>query len=114
MDALMTIPEVADVFRVSRSSVYPLIYSGDLETVDVGTGRRPRTRVTRESVERLLQRRAAATKGTGPPGNPPPPSPPTGPRPGGPAGPGRTYSSAGVAPSEGGGASRPGSTGGTA
>ena len=57
MEALMSIPEVADALRISRPAVYPLIHSGDLETTDVGTGKRPRTRVYARSVEALVAKR---------------------------------------------------------
>lgn len=57
MDAIMTIPEVAAVLHVSRAAVYPLIHSGELETTDVGTGKRSRTRVFERSVEALIKKR---------------------------------------------------------
>lgn len=57
MDAVMTIPEVAEVLRISRPAVYPLIHAGELDTTDVGSGKRPRTRVYAKSVEALLAKR---------------------------------------------------------
>lgn len=57
MEDLMSIPEVAAMYRISRPAVYPLIHSGQLETTDVGTGKRSRTRVYRKSAEALLNKR---------------------------------------------------------
>lgn len=59
MEALMSIPEVADLYRTSRASVYGLIHKGLLKTTDIsaGDGKRTRTRVFRKSAEELLDKR---------------------------------------------------------
>jgi len=62
---VLDIPETAARLRIGRSSVYRLIYSGDLETTDVGTGASPRTRVFEDSVTALLDRRASSVKSRG-------------------------------------------------
>lgn len=45
------IPEVAEVLRISRSTVYDLIKSGDLRTVTIGRNRR----VAAEDLEAYVQ-----------------------------------------------------------
>lgn len=56
---VLTIPEVATNLGISRASVYVLINNGELQTTDVGTGGRARTRVFEDSVTALLERRAS-------------------------------------------------------
>lgn len=56
---LLTVPEAAEELRVSNDSVYRLIAAGLIQTVDVGTARRPRTRVTRAALEEFIAARAS-------------------------------------------------------
>lgn len=56
---LLTIEEVAEELRISPDSVYRLISAGDLQTVNVGTGRRSRTRVTRVALEKFAANRTS-------------------------------------------------------
>lgn len=54
---LLSIPEVVDQLSAgSRATVYRLIHAGELDRVDIGTGTRPRTRVTAESVAAYIAR----------------------------------------------------------
>lgn len=58
--AVLTVPQVATLLNVSRASVYRLIYAGELgETLDVGTGKKSRTRVYATAVEDLMKRRTS-------------------------------------------------------
>lgn len=54
---LLTVQEVAALLVVHPQTVYRLIWSGALATVDIGTGKRARTRVRETAVEAYLQRR---------------------------------------------------------
>lgn len=54
-ERLLTIPEVADRLGVGRRSVYRLIACG-LPVVDVGTARRPRTRVPESALATWVDR----------------------------------------------------------
>lgn len=53
---LLTIPETAQELRVSRSTVYEMIASGDLERIKL----RKAVRVRRESVDRVKRSGTAA------------------------------------------------------
>lgn len=55
---LLTIPEAADELRISENSMYRLISAGLLQTVDVGTGRQSRTRISRAALEAFIAGRA--------------------------------------------------------
>lgn len=52
MERLYTIPEVADILRVTRQTVYRWVEEGQIETIYAGAHRR----VTREQVEAFLAR----------------------------------------------------------
>jgi len=56
---LHTINEAAALLRVSRATVYRLIATGDLESVDVApTGSRsPKTRVSADAIARFIEAR---------------------------------------------------------
>ena len=54
---LHTVKEVAALFGVHPQSIYRLIWSGELATVDIGTGKRARTRVRDTAVDDYLKRR---------------------------------------------------------
>lgn len=63
---LLTIPQVVDQLAVnSRASVYRLVYAGELDTVDTGTGTRPRIRIPAESVEAYIKRHTRVGRKTG-------------------------------------------------
>lgn len=52
---LMTLREAGDELRISEDSVYRLVQRGRLAAVDVGTGRRARTRIRRAELERFIE-----------------------------------------------------------
>lgn len=54
---LLTLPEAAEQLRISEDSLRALISAGAIQTVDVGTGRRSRTRVTRTALEDFIAAR---------------------------------------------------------
>ena len=56
---LMTISEAAEELRISAMSMYRLIHEGIVQTVDVGTGKRSRTRVSREAIEKMIEARSS-------------------------------------------------------
>lgn len=45
----------AELLDCTRHHVYDLIAAGRLATIQLGTGRRPKTRVTANSLQRLMQ-----------------------------------------------------------
>ena len=63
---LLTIPQVMAQLQVkSKDTVYALISSGELESTDISategkSGRRPRTRVPRSSLERFIASRTTS------------------------------------------------------
>jgi excisionase family DNA binding protein len=59
VERLLTINEVAELLRVSRWSVYQLIWSGQLHTLTIGRRRLVRPSALAECVA-LLDERAAA------------------------------------------------------
>lgn len=56
---LLTVPEAAAELRISENSLYRLIARGLVQTVDVGTGRQSRTRVTRKALEDFIAKRVS-------------------------------------------------------
>lgn len=54
-DRLLTINEVADLLRISRWSVYQLIWSGQLRTIKIGRRRLVRPSALAECVDLLDQ-----------------------------------------------------------
>lgn len=50
---VLTIPETAAELKISTKSVYRHIAAKRLQVIDVGTGKSPRARVTRASLEKL-------------------------------------------------------------
>ena len=57
MTDLLTVPEAAERLAVSRSQVYRYIATGDLAHIDLGTARRPLTRIARDDLERFVNHR---------------------------------------------------------
>jgi excisionase family DNA binding protein len=54
----LTIPEVAEQLGIARTSVYDLIAAGELgEPLDVGSAKRPRTRIGQSAVDAFIERR---------------------------------------------------------
>lgn len=54
---LLSIPQVAEALGdVSRKTVYRLLYAGELDRVDIGTGSRPRPRVPEASLADYIAR----------------------------------------------------------
>lgn len=56
---LLTLDEAAETLRISEDSVRRLIASGAIKSVDVGTARRSRTRVTRAALEEFIAQRTS-------------------------------------------------------
>lgn len=56
---LLTLKEAAAELRISDDSVYRLITSGAIQSVDVGTARRSRTRITRAALEDFIAKRSS-------------------------------------------------------
>lgn len=59
---VLTIAEAAEELRVSEMTVYRLISAGDLDTCDVGTGRRARTRIPRAALEAYVAGRTTSRR----------------------------------------------------
>lgn len=57
MKLLLTIREAGEALGVSEMSVYRLISAGDLQTCDIGTGKRSRTRVPVKALEAFVAAR---------------------------------------------------------
>lgn len=55
-EEVLTIPETAAELKISSKSVYRLIAAKRLKVIPVGTGSRPRARVTRASLEQFKAR----------------------------------------------------------
>jgi excisionase family DNA binding protein len=68
LDELMTVPEIATVLRVSKPTVWRLIYSGTLESKKIGASRR----VARSVVRAYMQRATAPVSGMVPAASEPP------------------------------------------
>lgn len=63
---LLTIPEVVERMGAgSRTTVYRLIYAGELDRVDIGTGSRPRPRVPESSLADYIARHLRPGRKTG-------------------------------------------------
>lgn len=64
---LLSVPTTATRLDIGRTSVYRLVYAGELDYVPTGTGSRPRVRIVEASLEAYIARkivvgrRAAAT-----------------------------------------------------
>ena len=56
VNRLLTIPEAADVLRISRSSIYRLFEAGELAWVQIGAARR----VTSAEVNRFVAKHTQA------------------------------------------------------
>jgi excisionase family DNA binding protein len=56
---VLSIAEAAEELRISDKSVYRLIHDGELQTCDVGTGKRARTRVTLRALEDFIASRTS-------------------------------------------------------
>lgn len=61
---LYSIPHAAEQLDCSRDHIYDLIAAGRLATVQLGTGRSPKTRVTGDSLQRLLQTAVVTRRST--------------------------------------------------
>lgn len=57
---LYTTAELAEVLRESERTTLRRITRGEIESVDVGTDRRPRLRVTQAELDAFLERRTRA------------------------------------------------------
>jgi excisionase family DNA binding protein len=55
---LWTVEEAAERLRVSRTSVYGFISSGELRVSDMGTPKRPRIRVRDEDLGDFIEKRS--------------------------------------------------------
>jgi excisionase family DNA binding protein len=60
--AAMSIPELAERLRISRRSAYRLVEQRLIATVPVGTGKRPRVRITEDAYVAFLKRGESAAK----------------------------------------------------
>lgn len=61
MDDVLKVDEVARMLRVSRQTVYRMVWSGELPWVNVGRGKsRPRIRIRESAVQRYLESRERA------------------------------------------------------
>jgi excisionase family DNA binding protein len=60
--AAMTIPELAARLHISRMSAYRLVQQRRIATVPVGSGSRPRMRVTEEELADFLARNTEPAK----------------------------------------------------
>lgn len=56
-EALLTVAEVAALWRCSRRHVYDLIAAGHLRVTDIGEGARPKTRVPETALAEFARRR---------------------------------------------------------
>jgi excisionase family DNA binding protein len=61
---LLSIPEAAKALRCSENHVYRLVGRGELRTVDVGNGRRPKSRIRSDDLQTFIDRHTAAPMGT--------------------------------------------------
>lgn len=57
MTPYLTPPEIAKLLRVSHEKVVGWIRRGELATVNVGNGTRPRFRISQESLDAFLRKR---------------------------------------------------------
>lgn len=57
MEGLLTVREAADVLRTHPQTVYRLVWAGDLDRVDIGTGKKPRFRIPSTSVQQFIKSR---------------------------------------------------------
>lgn len=53
----LTVAEAAEELRTHRQTVYRLIWANVLPWVNIGTGSRPRIRITREAVRNFTEAR---------------------------------------------------------
>lgn len=53
---LMTVREFGARIGVSRSSAYEIVAARRIDTTDVGTGRRPRLRISEDALKRYIAR----------------------------------------------------------
>jgi excisionase family DNA binding protein len=59
----LTVKEAAAVMRTSPQTVYRFVWAGELTRINIGQGRsRPRFRVRRSSVDRLMSSREKGKK----------------------------------------------------
>lgn len=56
---LMTVDEVGEILRISRDGVYRRISAGEIQTVNVGSAKRPRMRITHAALEDYLNKRTS-------------------------------------------------------
>jgi len=54
---VLTLIEAGRRLRIHQQSVRELIWAGQLDWVDVGTGKRPRIRTTEEAIKDFIARR---------------------------------------------------------
>lgn len=62
---LLSIPQAAVQIGASRTTVYRLIYAGELDRVDIGTGSRARPRVPQASLADYIARHLRPGRKTG-------------------------------------------------
>lgn len=56
---LLTVKEAADELRISADSLYRHISGGAVQTVNVGSVKRPRTRITRAALDEFIAARTS-------------------------------------------------------
>ena len=54
---LLTVPQAAERLQIHPQAVYRLIWAGQLEWTNVGTGKRPRIRVSEKQLAAFLRER---------------------------------------------------------
>lgn len=57
---LLTIPEAAKALGCSENHIYRLVGRGELRTVDVGNGRRPKSRIRTDDLADFIDRHTAS------------------------------------------------------
>lgn len=55
-DELLTIPEVAEIAKVGMTTVYRWVAQGLIDRVELGSPRRPKTRIKRSDLDAFFTR----------------------------------------------------------
>lgn len=63
-EPLLTVPELAARLKVGRSTTYEIIAAGLIDVTPVGTGKRPRIRISERALAKYLARRKQEGRAT--------------------------------------------------